>query len=142
MTLYLLTLSDSRMRLILLSALLISLLKISVPELDLMAQTNEGFVTVLIDDAIQNLQNNETSAALTHLNLAQQGLETFANESSSVNVATVLIDDAIQNLQNNETSAALTHLNLANQQLEGMNITASTLSLGKEDVDIAVKPTE
>src|SRR5215207_1138640 len=125
MTLYPLTLSDSRMRLILLSALLISLLKISVPELDLMAQTNEGFVTVLIDDAIQNLQNNETSAALTHLNLAQQELETFANESSSVNVATVLIDDAIQNLQNNETSAALTHLNLANQQLEGMNITAS-----------------
>jgi hypothetical protein len=79
---------------------------------------NQGAAKILINDAIRDLQNNDTIAALTHSKLAEQELTTSANTSATSDPARILINDAIRDLQNGDTTAALTHLNLAVQQLE------------------------
>jgi hypothetical protein len=45
------------------------------------AQTNKS-VGILITDAIEDLQNGDTNAALTHSNLALQELSSSVNEMS------------------------------------------------------------
>ena len=68
----------------------------SFPLQQTFAQTNES-VKILIDDAIEDLQNNDTNTALTHSNLASQELSSQGVSSSDS--ALVLIHDAIQDLQ-------------------------------------------
>lgn len=94
------------------------------------AQTNES-VRILITDAIEDLQNNDTSTALTHSHLASQELSSQGVSSSDS--ALVLIHDAIQDLLNNDTDTAFTHLSLLNQQLDlpSEGVTSSAVSLNK-----------
>src|SRR5919106_372643 len=86
-----------------------------IPQLT--TRQNQGAVNILISDAIRDLQNNDTNAALTHSKLAEQELTTTANTSATTGSARVLVNDAIRDLQNGDVTAALTHLNLAMQQL-------------------------
>lgn len=100
-------------------AVLIVLISLSpgiYPQRQTSAQTNES-VKILITDAIEDLQNGDTNAALTHSNLASQELSSSADTSSSISSARVLLNDAIQDIQNGNTNTALTHLNLASQQI-------------------------
>jgi hypothetical protein len=60
-------------------------------------------VKILINDAIEDLQNGDKNGALTHSNLASQELSSSAGNSSSVESAQVLLDDAIKDLQNGDT---------------------------------------
>ena len=108
----------------------ISLLPAYSPLLQTFAQPNES-VKILITDAIEDLQNNDTSTALTHSHLASQKLSSQGVSSSDS--ALVLIHDAIQDLLNNDTSTALTHLSLVNEQLElpRDGSTTSAVSLNK-----------
>jgi hypothetical protein len=64
------------------------------------AQTN-GLIEILVKDAIEDLQNNNTNTALTHSNLASQKLSSQGVSSSDSSL--VLINDAIQDLLNNDT---------------------------------------
>jgi Bacterial Ig domain/PKD domain len=108
-----------RILLVLLSVLLVPFLQILFLQQELTAQTNEVSAKVLIDDAIQNLHNNDTTSALTHSNLAMQQLPTSPNNvSSSIDSARVLLTDAIENLRKNDTTIALTYLKLVDQQLQ------------------------
>jgi hypothetical protein len=73
---------------------------------------------VLLEDAIQSLQNNDTNRALIRLNLADQQISSSVAENlSSAQIIKVLLEDAIQSLQNNDTNRALIRLNLADQQI-------------------------
>jgi phage gp29-like protein len=54
----------------------------------------------LIEDAMQEIQNNDTSKALERMNLADQQLSTAGN-TTSIQQEKVFIDDAIQLLQQN-----------------------------------------
>lgn len=108
-----------RILLVLSSVLLVPFLQIIFLQQELTAQTNEVLAKVLIDDAIQNLNNNDTTSALTHSNLAMQQLTTSPNNvSSSIDSARVILTDAIENLRKNDISAALKDLKLVDQQLE------------------------
>ena len=73
---------------------------------------------MLINDAIRDLRNNDGTAAIAHLNLAEQQFVTSANASASTNHTMVLLSDAIRDLQEGDKAASLTHLDLAVQQLE------------------------
>jgi hypothetical protein len=95
--------------------ILISLLPWSFIQQKTHAQTGQS-VMILITDAIEDLQNGDTDAALTHSNLALQELSSTGN-SSSIESAQLLLNDAIRDLENDDTGAAQTHLNLASQQL-------------------------
>jgi hypothetical protein len=108
----------------------ISLLPVSFPLQQTFGQPNES-VKILITDAIEDLQNNDTDTALTHSNLASQELSSQGISSSDS--ALVLIHDAIQDLLNNDTDTALTHLILVSKQLEMSNdgATTSAVSLNK-----------
>jgi hypothetical protein len=97
------------------SILLISLLPGSFIQQRTFAQTGQS-VSLLITDAIEDLQNNDTNTALTHLHLASQKHSSQGVNSSDSTI--VLINDAIQDLLKNDTDTALTHLALANEQLE------------------------
>jgi hypothetical protein len=94
------------------------------------AQPNES-VKILITDAIEDLQNNDTNTALTHSNLASQELSSQGVSSRDSNL--VLINDAIQDLLNNDTDTALVHLGLVNEKLESPSedATTSAVSLNK-----------
>jgi hypothetical protein len=62
---------------------------------------------VLLEDAIQSLQNNDTNRALIRLNLADQQISSSVAENlSSAQIIKVLLEDAIQSLQNNDTNRA------------------------------------
>lgn len=94
------------------------------------AQPNES-VKILITDAIEDLQNNDTNTALNHSNLASQKLSSQGVSSSDS--ALVLIHDAIQDILKNDTDTALTHLSLVSEQLElpGDGANKSAVSLNK-----------
>ena len=93
----------------------ISLLPTFYPLPKTFAQPNES-VKILITDAIEDLQNNDTNTALTHSNLASQKLSSQGVSGSDS--ALVLIHDAIQDILENDTDTALTHLSLVSEQLE------------------------
>jgi hypothetical protein len=94
------------------------------------AQPNES-IKILITDAIEDLQNNDTTTALTHSNLASQELTSQGVNSSDS--ALVLVHDAIQDILKNDTDTALTHLSLVSEQLElpGDRSNKSAVSLNK-----------
>jgi hypothetical protein len=94
------------------------------------AQIN-GSVKILIADAIEDLQSNDTNTALTHSHLASQKLSSQGVSSSDSSL--VLIHDAIQDILNNDTDTALIHLGLVNEQLETTDdgATTSAVSLNK-----------
>jgi hypothetical protein len=108
----------------------ISLLPTFYPLPKTFAQPNES-VKILITDAIEDLQNNDTNTALTHSNLASQKLS--SQGVSSNDSALVLIHDAIQDILKNDTDTALTHLSLVSEQLElpGDGANKSAVSLNK-----------
>lgn len=110
--------------------LLVSLLTAFFPLQQTFAQTDQS-VKILITDAIEDLQNNDTNTALIHSNLASQELSSQGVSSSDS--ALVLINDAIQDLLNNDTDTALTHLSLVSKQLEILSngATTSAVSLNK-----------
>ena len=108
----------------------ISLLPVYSPLMQAFAQSNES-VKILITDAIEDLQNNDTNTALTHSNLASQKLSSQGVSSSDS--ALVLIHDAIQDILKNDTDTALTHLSLVSEQLElpGDGTNKNAVSLNK-----------
>ena len=108
----------------------ISLLPTFYPLPKTFAQPNES-VKILITDAIEDLQNNDTNTALTHSNLALQKLS--SQGASGSDSALVLIHDAIQDVLENNTDTALTHLSLVSEQLElpGDDANKSAVSLNK-----------
>ena len=108
----------------------ISLLPTFYPLPKTFAQPNES-VKILITDAIEDLQNNDTNTALTHSNLASQKLSSQGVSGSDS--ALVLIHDAIQDVLENNTDTALTHLSLVSEQLElpGDGANKSAVSLNK-----------
>jgi hypothetical protein len=108
----------------------ISLLPTFYPLPKTFAQPNES-VKILITDAIEDLQNNDTNTALTHSNLASQKLSSQGVSGSDS--ALVLIHDAIQDVLKNDTDTALTHLSLVSEQLElpGDDANKSAVSLNK-----------
>jgi hypothetical protein len=61
----------------------ISLLPVSFPLQQTFAQTDDS-VKILITDAIEDLQNNDTNTALTHSHLASQKLSSQGISSSLV----------------------------------------------------------
>lgn len=107
----------------------ISLLPTFYPLPKTFAQPNES-VKILITDAIEDLQNNDTNTALTHSNLASQKLSSQGVSGSDS--ALVLTHDAIQDILKNDTDTALTHLSLVSEQLElprdGANKSAVSLN--------------
>ena len=107
----------------------ISLLPTFYPLPKTFAQPNES-VKILITDAIEDLQNNDTNTALTHSNLASQKLS--SQGASGSDSALVLIHDAMQDVLENNTDTALTHLSLVSEQLElprdGANKSAVSLN--------------
>ena len=108
----------------------ISLLPTFYPLPKTFAQPNES-VKILITDAIEDLQNNDTNTALTHSNLASQKLSSQGVNSNDS--ALVLTHDAIQDILKNDTDTALTHLSLVSEQLElpGDGANKSAVSLNK-----------
>jgi hypothetical protein len=80
----------------------------------------------LIEDAMQEIQSNNTSKALERMNLADQQLSTAGN-TTSIQEVKVFIDDAIQLLQqNHDVNTALARLKLADQQLGAQSIQTSS----------------
>jgi hypothetical protein len=76
---------------------------------------NVNLAKILVSDAIQSLQNGDSTSAISHLNFAKQQL---ANENiSSIQLVKILVSDAIQSLQNGDSTSAISHLNFAKQQL-------------------------
>ena len=76
----------------------------------------------IIEDAMQEIQNNDTSKALERMNLADQQLSTAGN-TTSIQEVKVFIDDAIQLLQHNhDVNTALVRLKLADQHLGAQSV--------------------
>ena len=76
------------------------------------ATNTTEIVTTLLNDVSSDLQNNDISTALIHLNIVRQELKMVADPSVGI-----LIDDAIQDLMASDIDRALLHLSLANQSL-------------------------
>jgi hypothetical protein len=80
--------------------------------------TNTELLTLILNDTIKDLKDNNTKSAVAHLHLARQQLSIVSNKSSSFKLVGVLVDDTIEDLQKGHTNAATVHLNLANHQLQ------------------------
>lgn len=80
---------------------------------------SEPLMKVLIDDAIQALQNGNTTKAIQNLQVADQMISESQQNYSQSQVSKLLIGDAVQAVTNNDTSRALLYLNLTGQQLSG-----------------------
>jgi plastocyanin len=72
---------------------------------------------VLIEDAIQDLQKNDTKSASMHLDLAERQLSLLPSNSTSIETATLLLGDANKDLKSNNSDAAILHLKLADKQI-------------------------
>jgi hypothetical protein len=72
---------------------------------------------VLIEDSIQALNANETSEALTRLDLAQAQLQAASSNSTSFMTGKVFVEDALKALQSGDLSSAVYRLGLAQQGL-------------------------
>ena len=97
----------------------------------------------LIEDAMQEIQNNDTSKALERMNLADQQLSTAGN-TTSIQEVKVFTDDAIQLLQqNHDVNTALARLKLADEQFGAQSIQTTsgnaTKSLQYENCTYGIK---
>jgi hypothetical protein len=72
------------------------------------SKTNNLLVTVLVEDAIQAIQSNQTKGALSHLMLADKEIPIATGNSTIKN----FIEDSIQALKNNQPKEALTILKM------------------------------
>ena len=72
---------------------------------------------VLIEDSIQALNANDTSEALTRLDLALAQLQTANNNSTSFMTGKVFVEDALNALKSGDASSAIYRLGLAQQGL-------------------------
>lgn len=79
----------------------------------------ESVIKVLIEDAIQALQNGNTTKAIQNLHVVDQMISESQQNYSQLQASKLLIGDAIQAVNNNDTSRALLYLNLTGQQLSG-----------------------
>lgn len=78
---------------------------------------SESVIKVLIEDAIQALQNSNTTKTIQNLRVVDQMISDSNQNFSQIQAAKLLIDDAILAVNNNDTSRALLYLNLTGQQL-------------------------
>ena len=74
-------------------------------------------VNVLLEDAIQAINANDTSQAETRLNLANAQLQAGSNNSTSLQTSQLFIEDALKALKSNDSSSAIFRLGLAQQGL-------------------------
>jgi hypothetical protein len=74
-------------------------------------------VNVLLEDAIQAINANDTNKALTRLNLANAQLQAASSNSTSLQTSQLFIEDALKALQSNDSSSAIFRLGLAQQGL-------------------------
>lgn len=81
--------------------------------------SSEPLMKVLIDDAIQALQNGNTTKAIQNLHVVDEMISESQQNYSQLQASKLLIGDAIQAINNNDTSRALLYLNLTGQQLSG-----------------------
>jgi hypothetical protein len=72
---------------------------------------------VLIEDSIRALNANDTSKALTRLDLALAQLQTANNNSTSFMTGKVFVEDALNALKSGDASSAIYRLGLAQQGL-------------------------
>jgi hypothetical protein len=70
--------------------------------------THNQLVAILVGDAVQAIESNQTKGALSHLVLADREIP-VANANSTIKN---FIEDAIQALKNNQTKEALTTLKM------------------------------
>jgi Tfp pilus assembly protein PilF len=71
------------------------------------ASSSELF-KALIQDAIQELKNNDIKTALANLKLADEQVPSIGQNQTSK----IFVEEAIQELKNNDVKEALHHLNL------------------------------
>jgi len=71
---------------------------------------------VLVGDAIQALDKNNTTKILQNLNVVNQMLKEIKENSSSIQAAKLLLHDAIQAVHDRDVSRALVYLDLLAQQ--------------------------
>jgi hypothetical protein len=74
-------------------------------------------VNVLLEDAIQAINSNDTSQALTRLNLASAQIQAASNNSISLQTSQLFIEDALKALKTNDSSSAIFRIGLAQQGL-------------------------
>jgi plastocyanin len=99
---------------------------------------------VLIGDAIQDLQKNDTKSAAIHLDIAERQLSLFPSNLGSKEEIKLLIKDANEALGNNDTHTAILHLNIATKQIskpvEQLITNATQSSVQKVHPDLSTGP--
>jgi hypothetical protein len=80
--------------------------------------SSEPIMKVLIDDALQALQQGNTSKTIENLRVVDQMISEGNQNSSNLQATKLLIGNAIEALHNNETSRAVLYLNLTGQQFD------------------------
>jgi len=80
--------------------------------------SSEPVMKVLIDDALQALQQGNTSKTIQNLQVVDQMISESNQNSSSLLATKLLIGNVIEALNNNDTSRAVLYLNLTGQQLD------------------------
>lgn len=91
----------------------------------------ESVIKVLIEDAIQALQNGNTTKTIQNLRVVDQMISESNQNYSHLQASKLLIDDAIQAVNNNDTSRAVLYLNLTGQQLSGQILGNQTFGIAR-----------
>ena len=93
--------------------------------------SSESLIKVLLNDAMQALENGNSNKTMENLKVLLQLLRESKDNSSSVQVINLFLNDAIKSLNQNSTEKVLLYLNLTNQQFgkiydnNNKNLTAS-----------------
>lgn len=99
------------------------------PSTNQLASVSESVIKVLIDDAIQALQNGNTTKTLENLHVIVQMISQGNKNSSYLQASELLINDAIDAVNKNNTSRASLYLNLTGQQFDTQNFDDQSVQL-------------
>lgn len=81
-------------------------------------ETSSPVFRVIFDDAVQSLDNGNTSKTIQNLDILNKILLDINENSTSLQVIKLLLADAIQAINNNDTNKASVYLNLVGKQLD------------------------
>lgn len=77
-------------------------------------------LSLLLDDAIQNLQKDNNEQAIFYMSLLRQQLLSQSGNASVPQLVEALVNDAFENMQRGDSGTALLDLNLAGERLKSL----------------------
>jgi hypothetical protein len=89
----------------------------------------ESVIKVLIEDALQALQQGNISKTIENLRVVDQMISESNQNYSNLQASKLLIGDAMQAANNNDTTRAALYLNLTRQQLSGQILGNQTFGI-------------